>query len=40
VKLVDASVLLYAVHQEAEQHMPALAWPDRTMSSTDTVLLP
>lgn len=40
MKLVDANVMLYAVHREAEQHVPALAWLDRTMSSTDTVLLP
>ena len=38
--IVDANVLLYAVHEEAEHHESALAWLDRTLSSTDTVLLP
>jgi uncharacterized protein len=40
MKLVDANVLLYAVHEEAKHHRTALAWLDRTLSSSETVLLP
>jgi toxin-antitoxin system PIN domain toxin len=40
MKLVDANVLLYAVHEEAEHHPVALTWLDRSLSGNETVLLP
>jgi toxin-antitoxin system PIN domain toxin len=40
VKLLDANVLLYAVHEEALHHTSAVAWLDRTLSSDETILLP
>lgn len=40
MKLVDANVLLYAVHQEAEHHATSLTWLDRTLSATEAVVFP
>jgi toxin-antitoxin system PIN domain toxin len=40
VKLVDANVLLYAVHAEARHHTTAVAWLDRALSSVEAVALP
>ena len=40
MKLVDANVLLYAVHAEARHHTTAVAWLDRALSSVEGVVLP
>lgn len=40
MKLVDANVLLYAVHDEAEHHGEAVHWLDAVLSSAETVILP
>jgi uncharacterized protein len=37
VKLVDANVLLYAVNEDAERHVPSRRWLDGALSGQDTV---
>ena len=40
MKLVDASVLLYAVDESAEHHAAAKAWLDDALSGTASILMP
>jgi toxin-antitoxin system PIN domain toxin len=37
VKLPDLNLLLYAVDEEAEAHVPARAWLEETLSGTESV---
>jgi toxin-antitoxin system PIN domain toxin len=37
VKVVDANVLLYAVNEQAPQHVQARSWLDRTLSGGEAV---
>ncbi|OMH23110.1 hypothetical protein BKD30_14735 [Tersicoccus phoenicis] len=40
MKLVDANVLLYSVHENAQHHTSSKAWLDDALSGTETVLIP
>lgn len=37
MKLVDANVLLYAVDEDAPNHVTARAWLDRALAGTETI---
>ena len=38
--LIDLNLLIYAVNEDAPQHLPAKAWLEQVLGGTETVALP